>query len=112
MTSAEARYQEAVAQYNGTLVQALHEIADVVTSSQALQARINKTEQAVQQAEQALHIATNRYQGGLATYLDVLVAEESLLNNQRALVNLQSRAFSLDLALIHALGGGFETTES
>ncbi|HAS2611634.1 TPA: multidrug transporter, partial [Vibrio cholerae] len=52
------------------------------------------------------------YQGGLATYLDVLVAEESLLNNQRALVNLQSRAFSLDLALIHALGGGFETTES
>ncbi|RNE68586.1 multidrug efflux MFS transporter outer membrane subunit VceC [Vibrio cholerae] len=112
LTSAEARYQEAVAQYNGTLVQALHEVADVVTSSQALQARINKTEQAVQQAEQALHIATNRYQGGLATYLDVLVAEESLLNNQRALVNLQSRAFSLDLALIHALGGGFETTES
>ncbi|CSD52424.1 Outer membrane component of tripartite multidrug resistance system [Vibrio cholerae] len=64
MTSAEARYQEAVAQYNGTLVQALYEVADVV------------------------------------------------LNNQRALVNLQSRAFSLDLALIHALGGGFETTES
>ncbi|MES1384170.1 TolC family protein, partial [Vibrio cholerae] len=62
--------------------------------------------------EQALHIATNRYQGGLTTYLDVLVAEESLLNSQRALVNLQSRAFSLDLALIHALGGGFETTES
>ncbi|MGL6026546.1 MAG: multidrug transporter, partial [Vibrio sp.] len=55
---------------------------------------------------------TNRYQGGLATYLDVLVAEESLLNNQTALVNLQSRAFSLDLALIHALGGGFTTTES
>ncbi|PNH85908.1 multidrug transporter [Vibrio diazotrophicus] len=112
LTSAEARYEEAVSGYNATLTQALHEVADVVTSTQALDARIAKTQEAVDAAEQALKIASNRYQGGLATYLDVLVAEESLLNNQRALVNLQSRAFSLDLALIHALGGGFQTTES
>ncbi|MGL5429869.1 MAG: AdeC/AdeK/OprM family multidrug efflux complex outer membrane factor [Vibrio sp.] len=112
LTAAQARYQEAVAQYNATLIDALHQVADVLTSRQALQGRISKTEQAVHQAELALRIATNRYQGGLATYLDVLVAEESLLNNQTALVNLQSRAFSLDLALIHALGGGFTTTES
>jgi NodT family efflux transporter outer membrane factor (OMF) lipoprotein len=112
LTSAEARYEEAVSGYNATLTQALHEVADVVTSTQALDARIAKTQEAVDAAEQALKIASNRYQGSLATYLDVLVAEESLLNNQRALVNLQSRAFSLDLALIHALGGGFQTTES
>ncbi len=112
LTSAEARYEEAVSGYNDTLTQALHEVADVVTSTQALDARISKTQEAVNAAQKALQIASNRYQGGLATYLDVLVAEESLLNNQRALVNLQSRAFSLDLALIHALGGGFQTTES
>ena len=94
LTSAEARYEEAVSGYNATLTQALHEVADVVTSTQALDARIAKTQEAVDAAEQALKIASNRYQGGLATYLDVLVAEESLLNNQRALVNLQSRAFS------------------
>ncbi len=112
LTSAEARYEEAVSGYNATLTQALHEVADVVTSTQALDARISKTQEAVNAAQKALQIASNRYKGGLATYLDVLVAEESLLNNQRALVNLQSRAFSLDLALIHALGGGFQTTES
>jgi len=112
LTSAEAHYEQAVSGYNATLTQALHEVADVVTSTQALDDRINKTQQAVDAAQKALQIASNRYRGGLATYLDVLVAEESLLNNQRALVNLQSRAFSLDLALIHALGGGFQTTES
>ncbi|EKO3484910.1 AdeC/AdeK/OprM family multidrug efflux complex outer membrane factor [Vibrio fluvialis] len=112
LTSAQASYQEAVGGYNATLTQALHDVADVVTSTKALDMRIAKTEEAVEQAQRALQIASNRYQGGLATYLDVLVAEESLLNNQRALVNLQSRAFSLDLALIHALGGGFQSTQS
>lgn len=112
LTSAQARYQESVSLYNATLNQALHDVADVLTSTQALDERIAKTQQAVIQAERAHHIANNRYQGGLATYLDVLVAEETLLNNQRALVNLQSRAFSLDLALIHALGGGFSPSHS
>ncbi|NAW70484.1 efflux transporter outer membrane subunit [Vibrio sp. V27_P1S3P104] len=112
LTSAQARYQESVSLYNATLNQALHDVADVLTSTQALDERIAKTQQAVIQAERAHYIANNRYQGGLATYLDVLVAEETLLNNQRALVNLQSRAFSLDLALIHALGGGFSHSHS
>ena len=57
----------------------------------------------------AHRIASNRYEGGLARYLDVLTAEDALLNNERALVNLESRAFSLDLALVYALGGGYTT---
>jgi len=31
-----------------------------------------------------------------------------LLNSERALANLESRAFSLDVALVHALGGGYQ----
>ncbi|MBF9000869.1 AdeC/AdeK/OprM family multidrug efflux complex outer membrane factor [Vibrio nitrifigilis] len=112
LTSARAHYQQAVNSYNQTLTNALHEVADVVTSSRALHARINKTQEAVDAAQQAYNIANNRYKGGLSTYLDVLVAEEALLNNQRALVNLQSRAFSLDLALVHALGAGYQPKKS
>lgn len=112
LTSARAHYQEAVNSYNRTLTNALHEVADVVTSSSALDARIQKTHEAVNAAQRAYDIANNRYNGGLATYLDVLVAEEALLNNQRALVNLQSRAFSLDLALVHALGAGYQPQKS
>jgi NodT family efflux transporter outer membrane factor (OMF) lipoprotein len=112
LTSAEASYEEAVANYNNTVTQALHDVADVATSSKALKARLNKTDEAYQDAKAAYHIADNRYRGGLATYLDVLTAEDAMLNTQRALVNLQSRSFSLDVSLIHALGGGFEASKS
>lgn len=112
LTSAEATYDEAVANYNNTVTQALHDVADVMTSSKALKARLGKTEEAYQDAKAAYQIADNRYRGGLATYLDVLTAEDAMLNTQRALVNLQARSFSLDVSLIHALGGGFNASKS
>lgn len=108
LNSAEASYQLAVSNYDDTLVQALKQVADVVTSTRSIDAQINKMQEAVDAANHALTIASNRYKGGLATYLEVLVAEESVLNNERALVNLQSRVFGLDIALVHALGGGFD----
>ena len=112
LTTAEANYEEAVANYNNTLTQAFHDVADVVTSSKSLTARLEKTQDSVDAAQDAYQIANNRYRGGLATYLDVLTAEDVLLNSQKALVNLQSRAFSLDVALIHALGGGYQASHS
>ena len=51
-------------------------------------------------------IALNRYRGGLATYLDVLSAEDSLIADRRTLADLETRAFTLDVALVRALGGG------
>ena len=112
LTTAEASYEEAVANYNNTVTQAFHDVADVVTSSKALTARLQKTQEAVDAAQDAYQIANNRYRGGLATYLDVLTAEDALLGSQRALVNLQSRSFSLDVALVHALGGGYQAPRS
>lgn len=58
-------------------------------------------------AGEAHHVARNRYEGGLATYLEVLFAEDTLLSSQRYLTTLQSRAFSPDIALKRALGGGY-----
>lgn len=108
LTSAEAGYEMAVASYNDTLTHALQDLASVMTSARALDAQIAKSEQAVASAAEAHQAMSNRYNGGLASYLQVLTAENLLLNSQRALVNLQSKAFSLDIALVHALGGGFD----
>lgn len=108
LTSAEASYEEALAEFNAIFIHALHEIADVVTSTKALSARIAKRREAVEAARDAHQIATNRYEGGLARYLEVLTAENGLILNERALVNLQSRAFNLDIALVYALGGGYQ----
>lgn len=111
LTSAEANYEESVAVYNNTLTQALHDVADVATRSKALEARLAKTELACENANAAYQIADKRYRGGLATYLEVLTNEDTLLNTRRALVNLQSQAFSLDVSLINALGGGFTASQ-
>jgi NodT family efflux transporter outer membrane factor (OMF) lipoprotein len=107
--SAEADYQIAVAQYDAALTQALREVADAATSERALTTRLDRTRSAEQSALAAWRIANNRYKGGLATYLDVLTAEDALIASRRAVASLETRAFALDVSLTRALGGGFRS---
>ncbi len=102
-----ATYEEAVANYNRTLTLALQEVADAGLSQRALDGRLAKAGEAADAAAEAHRVARNRYEGGLSSYLEVLSAEDVLLNSLRSLSDLQSRAFSLDVALIRALGGGY-----
>lgn len=106
--SRHADYEESVANYDATVSQALHEVADAAVSQRALGPRLQRGEAAVEAARQAWQVARNRYDGGLSNYLDVLSAEDSMLGNLRSLTDLQSRAFSLDVALVRALGGGYQ----
>jgi len=52
-------------------------------------------------------IATNRYKGGIATYLEVVVAQNAALTNRRASVNILARRMTASVLLIKALGGGW-----
>jgi len=110
LRSADAEYAEAVANYDQAVVQALQEVADAATSQRALGAQLASTGEAVEAAREAWRIQNNRYEGGLSNYLDVLSAEDSLLSSLRTLTDLQSRSFSLDVALVRALGGGYSTS--
>ncbi|MDN5506792.1 MAG: efflux transporter outer membrane subunit [Comamonas sp.] len=105
--AARARYDEAVAQYRSTLNRALQEVADNAVSQRALQQQLAAMQQAVTAATEAHRVARNRYEGGLARYLDVLSAEDQLLASVRQLVDVQSRALTLDIGLHRALGGGW-----
>ena len=62
---------------------------------------------AVAAAAEAHQIVSRRYEGALATYLDVLTAEDELITAQRSEAELETRALILDVALVRALGGGF-----
>jgi NodT family efflux transporter outer membrane factor (OMF) lipoprotein len=106
---AEADYRIAVAQYDGALDRALSEVSQAAISERALATRLEETRSAEQSAEAAWQVAGARYKGGLDTYLDVLTAEDSLISSRRAVADLESRAFSLDISLTRALGGGFQT---
>jgi outer membrane protein TolC len=76
----------AVAQYDGTLVQALREVADAATSQQAL-ASAGPRQAAERSAQAAWQVANNRYRGALATYLDVLAAEDALIGARRTVAS-------------------------
>jgi NodT family efflux transporter outer membrane factor (OMF) lipoprotein len=107
LRGAHARYDEAVGLYNRTVIQALQEVADAAVSQKSLAVRLDKAEQTVRVAGDAYHMVRNRYEGGLASYLEVLAAEDLLLNSRHLFTDLQARSLTLDVALMRALGGGY-----
>jgi NodT family efflux transporter outer membrane factor (OMF) lipoprotein len=104
---ARAEYDAAVATYNGTLSAALREVADATTSRKSLDEELAAARSAVAAAADAHQMVSSRYQGALATYLDVLSAEDSLISARRSEAELETRALILDVSLVRALGGGF-----
>ena len=110
--SASASYDEAVANYDQAVTQALQDVADVGVSEKALSGRLDNVQAAADAAEEAYRIVSNRYNGGLANYLDVLNAQDTLISNLRQLSDLRSRMFTLDVALVRALGGGYRASDS
>ena len=105
---ARADYETSLASYESSIIQALKEVADAITSHNALDIRVRKTTKALRAAERAYAVSKKRYSGGLSTYLEVLKAEDSLITCRRAMAQIQARAFTLDVALAKALGGGFK----
>jgi NodT family efflux transporter outer membrane factor (OMF) lipoprotein len=108
LRGARAEYDVAVASYHGTLSNALREVADTVTSRKALDGELAASRAAVDAVAEAHRIVSRRYAGELATYLDVLTAEDVLVSARRALADIETRALVLDVALVRALGGGFK----
>ena len=108
--SARATYDEAIANYDGVVIAAYREVADAMTAQHATAERLTQLRQALADSEEAYAIATKRYEGGLSAYLDVLTAEEKMLQVRRAVANLNARIFAIDIALVRALGGGFAAT--
>lgn len=107
---ARANYDEAVAQYNDTLLRAVREVADAVASQQSLASQLVSARSAVAAASEAHGLARRRYEGGLSPYLAVLSAEDALLASRRQLVAIEARSFTTNVQLIRALGGGFAST--
>jgi len=104
---ARAAYDEAVASYDKTVLGAYQQVADAVTGRRSLDQRLADARAALTASEEAYSIARQRYEGGLNTYLDVLNVEDQLLAARQSVAELEASGFTLDIALIRALGGGF-----
>jgi NodT family efflux transporter outer membrane factor (OMF) lipoprotein len=104
-----ADYDAAVAYYDDALITALREVADVAARQRALGVRLRESRAGLEASATAHRLLEARYRGGLASYLEVLSAEDALNSDRRAVAELEASAFALDVALVRALGGGFHS---
>jgi NodT family efflux transporter outer membrane factor (OMF) lipoprotein len=104
---AQAAFEESVADYQQTILRSLQEVEDSLAALRVLREEADVQAAAVAAAERALTLATNRYRGGVATYLEVIAAQNAALTNQRAALSVLSRRLTASVLLIKALGGGW-----
>lgn len=106
---ARADYDQAVARYDATLINALRDVADVIASRRVVAAQRNDLAASLAAAREARRIALLRYRGGLANQFVVLQADDALVEIRRTQAENDARHVALDVALMRALGGGFVT---
>ncbi|WP_043460156.1 efflux transporter outer membrane subunit [Azohydromonas australica] len=104
----EAELDAAVLAYNNALLEAVREAADALASLQSLQQQRVEQAAAQESAEAAYRLAVQRYGAGLSSQLTVLSAEGPLLAQRRLAAELQARSLESQVALLRALGGGWQ----
>ncbi|MBK6005023.1 efflux transporter outer membrane subunit [Ramlibacter ginsenosidimutans] len=102
---AQAGYQLAVANYRRTVLTALQEVQDGLNGSVALDRAVAQARQAERSAERVLQLANDRYEGGAASYLEVITAQQALLNGQRQVAQLLGQRMLVSVFLVKAVGG-------
>jgi len=105
---AEARYHEALAVHRNTLLVALREVDDALTEMKARQLQMRAQQASLDAARRAAGIASARYDKGVASYLDAIDAQRSVLAIERGLLQSRAQALYASVQLVRALGGGWQ----
>jgi NodT family efflux transporter outer membrane factor (OMF) lipoprotein len=106
-----AAYAATVAQYRQTVLSAFQSVEDNLSALRILQKQVRQQDAAVRSALKYLDLANYRYKLGIDSYLNVVVAQTSYLNNQETLLNLQTQQMTDSVLLIENLGGGWQASE-
>ena len=106
-----AVYNADVAAYRQTVLTAFQQVEDSMAAVRILSKQIQQQEQAVESAQQFLKLSQARYETGVDTYLNVLIAQTTLLTDQQQLASLHTQEMTASVQLIEALGGGWDRTQ-
>lgn len=107
LDGSKARYLQAVANYEQTILVAFREVEDALVNLSKFDAEFAAANEGAKNAEIALNVYRNRYRQGLNNYLDVVQNERTLLGEQLKLVDVLSNKYQNTILLIRALGGGW-----
>ena len=105
---AHAAYDEQVADYRNTVLAAYQGVEDNIVALRELEQESRTQAAAVAAATGALQQAQYRYSGGIATYLEIVVAENAALTARLSAADIQLRRMVASVQLVRALGGGWQ----
>jgi len=104
-------YEAQVSGYKGVIFLAFEDVEDQLSGLRILEQESAAERKAVDSAQHSLDVSNRRFKGGATSYLEVLTAETTLIQNQRTAVDLQTRQFVDSVGLVRSLGGGWDTTQ-
>ncbi len=106
---AKAAYEESVAQYRSQVLIAFHEVEDGLIGLKLLKNQFDAQMRAVNAAKEVADQSRLRYKEGLASYIEVVIADRTVLDNEVTAYELNGNAMVTTVSLIKALGGGWST---
>jgi NodT family efflux transporter outer membrane factor (OMF) lipoprotein len=107
---AKSAYGASVANYRQTVLTSFQEVEDSLSGLSVLAQAAESQQLAVDASQRALKIANDRYTGGLVTYLDVINAQQNLLDTQRLATQILGQRLVTSVTLVKALGGGWDSS--
>jgi len=111
VASARAVYDQAVANYRQVVLTAFQGVEDNLSGLRILQDQASAEDAAVASARQAVQIALNEYLAGTQAYTTVITAQTTALSNEESELSIRQTRLTDSVALIEALGGGWDTTQ-
>lgn len=109
---ATAQLDESVANYNQSVVTAVKQTSDAITDLQSLEGQAAQQGEALRASNASFDLATRRYRSGLSPQLNVLNAEDILIQAKRQDAEISADLLSARVSLLMALGGGYTNTNS
>jgi NodT family efflux transporter outer membrane factor (OMF) lipoprotein len=106
-----AQYDASVANYRQNVLVAFQQVEDNLAALRILSEEIQQQGEAVKSAQRVVTLATDRYRLGIDPYLNVIVAQASLLSNQQTDVSLRVQQITASVQLMEALGGGWDASK-
>jgi outer membrane protein TolC len=90
---------------------AFQQVEDSLAGVRILSHQVDELRRAVDSAGTALKLELGRYETGIDPYVDVVIAQNTLLSNQQTLVLTQVSEMTAAVQLIMALGGGWDRSQ-
>ncbi len=109
--AAQANYDGTVATYRQTTLNAFQEVEDNLAALRILEKEADQQHQATASAQESLQLFTNRYEGGVDNYLQVITAQTIALADERNDIDIQRRRIDASVLLVKAAGGGWDESQ-